>query len=51
MTNSCMTHGLKGVLSFLQIFLALALQDRGFMVYGIETGTTAWHRRRTRKQI
>lgn len=36
-----MTHGLKGVFGFLQVLLALALQDHGPLVDGTEVGATA----------
>lgn len=36
-----MTHRLKGEFSFLQVILALALQDHGPLVDGTEVGSTA----------
>lgn len=36
-----MTHSLKGVFGFLQVLLALALQDHGPLVDGTEVGATA----------
>lgn len=40
-TKRIMTHRLKGVFGFLQVLLALALQDHGPLVDGTEAGATA----------